>query len=162
MNHVRARMSVRVCAHVCGGQGRAGAGPALRLLLTSTAGGGKRDISLDDSRELWRIAEDTFAQNKAKPSKVLSWSLILENYRPFHLLVTSTARQCHSPFSSPGISVLILSLLSLRLSRLLCFSLPLQGLQSLPPVCPSLRLSLALPWPSSQSVTFLSSPPGSC
>lgn len=73
-------------------------------------------------------------------------TLILENNLPFHLLLASTACLCHSQFSSPGLSGLILSLLSLCLSGLVRFSLSLQGLQSLPlSVPPS-------PWLGSLSV----------
>lgn len=90
-------------------------------------------------------------QSKALRSSFLS--LILDNYPPFHLLLTLVTCLCHRLFLSPGVSALIHSLLSVCPAGLF---LSLQGLAVLPlSVPPSALAGFSL------SLSLFSFPPGS-
>lgn len=123
---------VCVCKHVCVHvvvRGRAQASPADCSLFTSSKG--KRPFLLmapGSCRISEKIHLPRTKQNPQRFFPVSDSRKLPALSSALHIRVCL----CPSHFSSPGISALFLSLLSLCLSGLICFSLSLQGLLSLP------------------------------
>lgn len=129
---VRMCACVCVCEHVCvrvAVRGKAQASPADCSLFTSSKG--KRPFLLMAPGSC-RISEKThLPRTKQNPQRFFPVS----DSRKLPALSSALhihACLCPSHFSSPGISALFLSLLSFCLFGLVCFSLSLQGLLSLP------------------------------